>query len=244
MCGISLLLRRAMPVFIGLACYLQEAQPARADASPVRQPILFDRDWRFRTGDAPGAEAPGFDDSAWRQLSLPHDWMIEGVQSANPADMDGPFDRRSPAGPGGAYLDGGIGWYRKTFTMPAADQGKEITLLFDGAYSNADVWLNGQHLGTHPYGFTSFYYDITPALKFGAEKNVLAVKLNVQQPSCRWYSGAGIYRDVWLIETGAGACGQVGDLHNHAARSRRDSAQVRVQDRGGKRRRQSGDERH
>ena len=115
--------------------------------------------------------------------------------------MDGPFDKGSPAGAGGAYLDGGVGWYRKTFTLPAADQGKEITLLFDGAYMNADVWLNGQHLGTHPYGFTSFYYDITPALKYGAEKNVLAVRLNVQQPACRWYSGAGLYRDVWLIKT-------------------------------------------
>jgi len=127
--------------------------------------------------------------------------MIEGVKGSNPADMDGPFDKSSPAGAGGAYLDGGVGWYRKTFTLPAAAHGREFTLLFDGAYMNADVWLNGRHLGTHPYGFTGFYYDITEALKFGADKNVLAVRLDVEQPSCRWYSGAGLYRDVWLIET-------------------------------------------
>ena len=92
------------------------------------------------------------------------------MKGAKPQDMDGPFDKGSPAGAGGAYLNGGIGWYRKTFTLPAADQGKQTTLLFDGAYMNADVWLNGQHLGTHPYGFTSFYYNITSALKFGGER--------------------------------------------------------------------------
>jgi beta-galactosidase len=188
-----------------MTCCLQ-TQPALAQsAASPRQRILFDRDWRFHQGDVAGApatpDAPGFDDSSWRQLNLPHDYMIEGVKGAKPQDMDGPFDKDSPAGAGGAYLDGGVGWYRKTFTLPAADQGKEITLLFDGAYSNADIWLNGQHLGSHPYGFTSFYYDITQGLKYGGEKNVLAVKLNVQQPACRWYSGAGLYRDVWLIET-------------------------------------------
>ena len=127
--------------------------------------------------------------------------MIEGVPGANAADMEGPFDRSSLAGAGGAYLNGGIGWYRKTFTLPASAKGREITLLFDGAYMNADVWLNGRHLGTHPYGFTSFYYDITSALNYGAQNNVLSVRLDVVQPSCRWYSGAGLYRDVWLIET-------------------------------------------
>ncbi len=183
-----------------LACFIAASAPAHAQFPLARRKILFDRGWRFHLGDAPGADNPSFDDSTWRQLNLPHDWMIEGVQGANPGDMDGPFDKGSPAGPGGAYMDGGIGWYRKTFTMPPADQGNSITLLFDGAYMNADVWLNGRRLGAHPYGFTSFYYDIGNALKYGAGQNVLAVKLDVQQPSCRWYSGAGIYRDVWLVE--------------------------------------------
>jgi beta-galactosidase len=174
---------------------------AAQSADSPRQKILFDRDWRFHLGDAQGADAPAFDDSAWRTLDIPHDWMIEGVKGADPAAMDGPFDKNSPAKNGGAYMDGGIGWYRKTFKLPAAMQGKVITLLFDGAYMNADVWLNGQHIGTHPYGFTSFYYDITNSLKYGGETNTLAVKLDVEQPSCRWYSGAGLYRDVWLVET-------------------------------------------
>ena len=198
---VARLLRCLIPALLIMA-YYPPAQAQERPSSP-RVRILFDRNWRFYQGDPGGAQPqdPAFDDSAWRQLDLPHDWMIEGVKGKNPADMDGPFDKGSPAGNGGAYMDGGIGWYRKTFTLPASDQGKEVTLLFDGAYMNADVWLNGQHIGMHPYGFTSFYYDITPGLKYGAQKNVLAVKLNVQQPSCRWYSGAGIYRDVWLIET-------------------------------------------
>ena len=186
------ILRALLPALLILTCSARGQSP--------RQRILFDRDWRFQLGDVPGADSPAYDDSTWRKLNLPHDWMIEGVKGADPAAMDGPFDKNSPAGAGGAYLDGGIGWYRKTFTMPPQSQGKEVTLLFDGAYMNADIWLNGQHIGTHPYGFTSFHYDITSALKYGAP-NTLAVKLNVQQPCCRWYSGAGLYRDVWLIET-------------------------------------------
>jgi len=186
-----------LPAVAMLACH---GLPAAAQQASPRERILFDRDWRFQTGDATGADAPGFDDSGWRTLNLPHDWMIEGVKGPN-SMMEGPFDKNSPAGNGGAYLNGGVGWYRKTFSLPASDQGKEIELLFDGAYMNADVWLNGQHLGTHPYGFTSFHYDITNALKYGAETNVLAVRLDVVQPCSRWYSGAGIYRDVWLIET-------------------------------------------
>jgi beta-galactosidase len=226
---ISILLRGALPAILTVTCYLQQAHPARAEAATlVREKILFDRDWRFQHGDAPGADAPGFDDSGWRQLNLPHDWMIEGVKGAKAEDMDGPFDKGSPAGAGGAYLDGGVGWYRKTFTLPAADEGKEVTLLFDGAYMNADVWLNGQHLGTHPYGFTSFYYDITPALKYGADTNVLAVRLNVQQPCCRWYSGAGLYRDVWLIKTEPVHVGVWG-TYVTTPKVSAESAQVRVQ---------------
>jgi beta-galactosidase len=210
-----------------IACHgiTARAQQAAAPSPQVR--VLFDRDWRFTTGDVSGAEAPGFDDSAWRTLSLPHDWMIEGVKEPG-SQMDGPFDKNSPARDGGAYLNGGVGWYRKTFTLPAADQGKEIDLLFDGAYMNADVYLNGQHIGFHPYGFTSFHYDITKGLKYGADKNVLAVKLNVQQPSCRWYSGAGIYRDVWLVETNPIHV-PIWGTYVTTPKVAADSAQVRVQ---------------
>ncbi len=127
--------------------------------------------------------------------------MIEGVPGADPSTMEGPFDKNSPAGNGGGYLNGGIGWYRKTFTLPDSKKGRVYTLLFDGAYQNSHVWINGHDLGVRPYGFVSFFYDLTPYLKFGKEQNVVAVRVEVNQPGCRWYSGAGIYRHVHLIET-------------------------------------------
>ena len=181
-------------------------QEARADAAPdqPQRVASFDRDWKFFLGDAQGAEQAAFDDSSWRSIDIPHDFMIEGVPNPNPAKggkMEGPFDRNSLAGGGGGYLNGGVAWYRKTFTLPDSDKGKRITILFDGAYMDSDVYLNGQKLGNHPYGFTSFYYDLTANAKYGADKNVLSVRLDIEQPSCRWYSGAGLYRHVWLIQT-------------------------------------------
>ncbi|MGA2255582.1 MAG: glycoside hydrolase family 2 TIM barrel-domain containing protein [Thermoguttaceae bacterium] len=110
---------------------------------------------------------------------------------------EGPFDPLSPAGDGGGYLNGGIGWYRKTFATPPEAKNRRVSIEFDGVYMDSDVWLNGKHLGRHPYGFTSFSYDLTNALKSEGQ-NVLAVRVNVAQPCCRWYSGAGIFRHVRL----------------------------------------------
>lgn len=121
--------------------------------------------------------------------------MYDAAAAVKP---EGPFDPTSPAGDGGGYLDGGIGWYRKTFDTPAEAHGKRMWIEFDGAYMDSEVWLNGKHLGRHPYGYTSFYYDITGALK-PEGRNVLAVRLDVQQPCSRWYSGAGIFRHVRLV---------------------------------------------
>ena len=166
-----------------------------------RQVLSFDRGWRFHLGESETAKQPGFDDAAWQPVDLPHDWSIAGPVGSDPAAMDGPFDRSSPAGASGGYLNGGIGWYRKTFTLPETVRGQRLSLLFDGAYMDSDVWLNGHYLGNHPYGFTSFSYDLTPFLRVGAGRNVVAVRLNVQQPACRWYSGAGLYRHVWLVAT-------------------------------------------
>ena len=111
---------------------------------------------------------------------------------------EGPFDPTSPAGAGGGYLNGGIGWYRKTFDTPAEAKGRRVWIEFDGAYMDSDVWLNGKHIGRHPYGYTSFYYDITDSL-VPEGRNVLAVRLDVRQPCSRWYSGAGIFRHVRLV---------------------------------------------
>ncbi len=171
-------------------------------AAGPRQTILFDHSWRFHYGEAIGAEQVNFDDSTWKAVDLPHDWSIEGAPNPDPqkqGGQDGPFDKNSAAGSGGGYLNGGIGWYRKTFSLPATGQGEHVTILFDGAYENADVYLNGQKLGSHPYGFTSFFYDVTSVLNHGVIPNVLSARLQADQPGCRWYSGAGIYRHVWLI---------------------------------------------
>ena len=131
-----------------------------------------------------------YDDSAWRMLNVPHDWAIEGDFSAS-----------APSGNSGGALPGGVGWYRKSFEVAAADKGKLFYIDFDGVYMNAKVWINGQLLGQRPYGYSSFRFDLTPHLKFGA-RNVVAVRVdNSDQPNSRWYSGCGIYRHVWLVKT-------------------------------------------
>ncbi|MFI5162988.1 MAG: beta-galactosidase GalB [Sphingobacteriales bacterium] len=150
----------------------------------------FDMGWHFHLGDIPGAQAPALKDAAWRTLNLPHDWSIEGK-----------FSKDNPATPEGGALPGGIGWYRKTFTVPAASKNKKVYIDFDGVYQKSTVWLNGHELGFRPNGYISFEYDMTPYLNFGG-KNTIAVKVdNSVQPNSRWYSGSGIYRNVWLVTT-------------------------------------------
>ena len=152
----------------------------------ARETINFDRDWRFHLGEVVDGQKPETSDIDWRTLDVPHDWMIEQ-----------PFDEHSPGGVDSGALDGGIGWYRKTFTLPPSAKGQRVFIDFDGVYMDSDVWLNGQHIGNHPYGYTSFEYDLTSAIKFDGP-NVLAVRAEVIQPCSRFYSGAGIYRHVWL----------------------------------------------
>ena len=148
----------------------------------------FDRDWRFSKGDFPAAKS-AFDDSAWRALTLPHDWSIEG-----------PIGPANASGTG--YAPGGIGWYRKHFHMDPGAAGKVVAVEFDGVYNHAEVWLNGQPVGGRPYGYSSFECDLTPQLKFGAEENVLAVRVDHSQVAdSRWYTGSGIYRHVRLRVT-------------------------------------------
>jgi beta-galactosidase len=149
----------------------------------------FGAGFRFQRGDATGAEQPSFDDSRFRALDVPHDFSIELA-----------FDSSSPAGSGGGYLDGGVGWYRKSFTLDSSLSGERILIQFDGVYMNSQVWINGTSLGTRPYGYSSFEYDLTPYVKFDGSSNVLAVKVDNNQPNSRFYSGSGIYRNVWLEE--------------------------------------------
>jgi len=150
----------------------------------------FDKDWHFHLGDVSGAEQTGTSDAGWRVLNLPHDWSIEGK-----------FSKDNPASPEGGALPGGIGWYRKTFTVPASSKNKLVYIDFDGVYQKSTVWINGHQLGFRPNGYISFRYELTPYLNFGGS-NTIAVKVdNSVQPNSRWYSGSGIYRNVWLVTT-------------------------------------------
>ncbi|MDN3587657.1 beta-galactosidase GalB [Pedobacter aquatilis] len=168
---------------------LSSLRGTKQSVSGTRTRTSFNKDWKFFLGDEPGAKSPAFIDTKWRKLTLPHDWSIEGK-----------FDEKNPAKPEGGGLPTGIGWYRKEFTAPANFASRLITIEFDGVYKNSEVWVNGKYLGKRPYGYISFAYEISKYLKAG--KNIIAVKVdNSLQPDSRWYSGSGIYRNVWLTST-------------------------------------------
>ena len=155
-----------------------------------RSNLLFNTDWKFIYGDNPAYSDISFKDTDWRNLTLPHDWSIEGK-----------IDKENSSGGSGGYYPCGIGWYRKTFQIPDSLKGKRVFIQFDGAYMNSSVWFNGRKLGTVPNGYSAFQYDLTNQLKFGKD-NILAVRVdNSLQPSSRWYSGSGIYRNVHLLIT-------------------------------------------
>lgn len=174
--------------FISLVCLALIGVAANFSISAKdSRSIDFNDGWRFALTDGSEIAAMDFDDSGWRNLNLPHDWAIEGD-----------FSEKNPSGTGGGALPGGVGWYRKNFTLTPQQQDKEIFIDFDGAYMNSTVYINGHELGTRPYGYASFSYDITPYINKEGE-NVIAVRVdNAEQPNSRWYSGCGIYRNVWM----------------------------------------------
>ncbi len=203
------------PLAAGNALALLEPEPPATSQIRSRRNQLFDSGWRFHRGDAEGAESAGFDDSAWRRVELPHDWSIEDLPATPQEDGQGalwgginmplhigPFDRYQSEGGGStAWSVGGVGWYRKRFAAEEVGADGQVEILFEGIYMNSDVWLNGQHMGNHPYGYTSFAYDLSPYLKRQGE-NVIAVRVRNEGRNSRWYSGSGIYRHVWLNVTG------------------------------------------
>jgi beta-galactosidase len=184
--------------------------PAKRAAASPRRTERFDLDWRFQRGDAPGAEAADLDDAGWRAIDLPHDWSVEDLPALAPAtpsatmtaQRSGPFDSGAEGGGAQGFTVGGVGWYRKHFSLPKSRRGQRFTLTFDGVYMNATVWCNGVRVGEHPYGYTGFHLDLTPHLRFGDELNLIAVKVDASGKSSRWFPGAGIYRHVWLTVTG------------------------------------------
>ena len=162
---------------------------ATTTANP-RTELAADSGWKFFLGDPSGAEVPSFADAAWRTVNLPHDWSIESQP-----------EKDNPSGAGGGFFPNGTGWYRKSFHVPADWKDKRVSVEFDGVYRDATVYLNGHKLGTHPYGYTAFTFDLTPELHFTG-RNVLAVRVdNSAQPNSRWYSGSGIYRHVRVVVT-------------------------------------------
>lgn len=148
--------------------------------------VDFNGEWLFSLSDQEGAESSGFDDSEWRKLNLPHDWSIEGTYSPDLASCTG-------------YLPGGIGWYRKHFSVDTESIGsRKNYIYFEGVYNRSDVYVNGHHIGHRPNGYASFLYDITPYLKDG--DNVVAVRVDhSRNADSRYYTGSGIYRNVWLV---------------------------------------------
>ena len=185
-----------MMLMIGCMTVIQSVM---ANETAMRTRESFNREWLFeRFGPMPdGSNKPELgvatygielDDSAWRKLDVPHDWGIEGPFRDDLDNNTGKLPWK------------GIGWYRKYFSIADADKGKRIFIDFDGAMANAKVWLNGEYVGTWPFGYNSFRFELTPFLKFGA-KNLLAVQLDTTKWGSRWYPGAGIYRNVWLVKT-------------------------------------------
>jgi beta-galactosidase len=160
--------------------------------------LSFDDNWTFKRfglqadgtsiAEPADLQSPTVNDREWRKLNLPHDWAIEG-----------PF-RLELTGETGKLPFKGIGWYRKQFEISAEDTGKQIYLDFDGAMAYAQIWFNGEYVGTWPYGYNSFRMDLTPFVKYG-QKNIVAVRLDTEKWDSRWYPGAGIYRHVWMVKT-------------------------------------------
>ncbi|WP_420145741.1 glycoside hydrolase family 2 TIM barrel-domain containing protein [Sphingobium sp.] len=161
------------------------SMPARAER------ISLSQDWRFHKGAADGAQATDFQDASWRPVAVPHDWAIEDRPDGSP-----PFERSAKSGQDYGYLSGGTGWYRRELQADAAMLRSVVQLRFEAIYMNADIWLNGEHLTQHHYGYSAFAIDLTGKLKPG--RNVIAIRVNHEDPSSRWYAGSGIIRPAHL----------------------------------------------
>ena len=172
-------------VFVAVLMFLSNICIAQSEIR-IRQ--VFDFDWKFKLFDNKEASAPNFDDAQWEEVQLPHDWSIKLPLNKNGSTSMG-------------FLPGGIGWYRKSFNVPSDYKNKTVKIQFDGVYHQCDIFINGIHIGFHPYGYIGFEYNLSPYLNFGG-KNTLSVRVDhSNSPSSRWYSGSGIYRHAWLTVT-------------------------------------------
>ena len=200
-----------------VAAFAAPALAADSVQVPPRERLLMDTGWRFafghpsdkardffyatgyfscfaKAGYADGPAAAAFEDRGWRQLGLPHDWAVEAPFDANASPSHG------YKASGRGFPERSIGWYRKTFAIPASDLGRRISVEFDGVFRDSVVWINGFYLGRHTCGYTGFRYDLTDYLNYGGD-NVIAVRVDASMEEGWFYEGAGIYRHVWLVKT-------------------------------------------
>ena len=169
--------------FILIACQKKEEASKVSDRKQ-----LFTENWKFYKNDTIKSLNEALNANAWQAIDLPHDWSVYQE-----------FDENSSAGIGGGALSGGVGYYKKSFNIPVEDSARLHKIQFDGVYQNSEVWINGSYLGKRPNGYIGFEYDLTPYLNFGSKDNTIVVKAdNSDQPNSRWFSGSGIYRNVWL----------------------------------------------
>jgi beta-galactosidase len=183
--------RKLSPLFLLFLFSLLSCQDEKGNAAFEDRKVAFNSEWHFHLNDSVQDKDTISENTNWRILNVPHDWSIEGE-----------FSPEHPAGTGGGALPGGLGWYKKTFTVEESDSTKVTSVLFDGVYHNSEVWINGNYLGKRPNGYIGFQYNLSPYLNYDEQENELLVKVdNSKQPNSRWYSGSGIYRNVWLIST-------------------------------------------
>ena len=167
---------------LSIGCSLGYGQPGFGVAQRINT------EWRFHLGDTDGQLSKDQHDRAWSKVQLPHDWSVKYPLSPSLASATG-------------YLPGGIGWYQKQLSVPVEDQGKKIFLYFEGVYNRSEVFINGKSIGKRPNGYISFSYDITPYIEFG-KANTVSVRVDHSQSAdSRWYTGSGIYRDVWIVKS-------------------------------------------
>ena len=182
-----------------LSAFIQNACNQKTEK--IQREFEFNRDWKFYRADIDEGQSPDFNDTNWRNVDLPHDYSIEDAPQKAGAVQIGPFSEESEGKKSTGHVLGGTAWYRKHFSLRKEDEDKIVKVLFDGVYMNADVWINGNHLGNHPYGYTAFSFDLTSFLNAPGEDNVLSVEIKNGGKNSRWYSGSGIYRNVTLIKT-------------------------------------------
>ncbi|MFH7015950.1 glycoside hydrolase family 2 TIM barrel-domain containing protein [Flavobacterium sp. FlaQc-47] len=183
-------LNSGLPLLMLIGIILLGSCSKKEDAFDNRK-VSFNSDWSFHLNDSITDNDTIGTSTKWRTLNVPHDWSVEGK-----------FDEKSPAGYGGGALNGGLGWYKKTFKVAEEDSTKVTSIIFDGVYKDSEVWVNGHYLGKRPNGYIGFQYDMSPYLNYGDKNNEIIVKVdNSKQPNSRWYSGSGIFRNVWIETT-------------------------------------------